>query len=156
MAGTGKNLVFASRAAGNGKEGGPTYVEGILGENDILPGTAVDYGASGFDVYNSGTSTRDPLIMDINAVKQGNMSDLWLNGETGVALQPRPGQKFNMRAAAGITANLGTPLSLDGVGRVKVAVATEVIVGYLDETVSATSADDLVRVRWSTGVGRTV
>lgn len=155
MAGTGKNLVFSSRAAGNGKEGGPTYVEGLL-TGSLLPGTMVEESASGFAVYDGTTSDADPLILDINAVKQGNMSDPWTTGETAVALNPRPTQYFNVRTEAAFTGNKGDGLSINATGQVAVAAATEIIKFYLDETVAGLAADSLVRVRRASGVGPTV
>jgi len=151
MAGTGKNLVFASRASGSSHDGDPTYVEALVNiDNGVLPGTALRRNANGeFTLKDGSLAASDGIfyIADINAVKQGNMTDAWANGETGVALQPRVAQKFNMRAATGQTISVGVSLGINADGRIIAAtVGTNKVYAYADETITTTANDQLVRV----------
>lgn len=146
MAGTGKNVIFASRSSGDSSQKNPNYEE-ALASVDLLPGRLVVHDANGDFAYNAAGNNELVYVVNLNAVKQLNVSDSWTAGDTAVALLPRDGEKFNVRLAAAQALVKGTPLTGAANGQLAVGTpGTDEILFYSDEVVAATTADQLVRV----------
>ena len=117
----------------------------------ILPGTLVDRVATGIQALASAATVfgKQFLVADKDQMRSRSVDDAWTINENMVAIAPRSGEFVNVLVAAGnnITA-LDTPLSSNGDGTLKIAVAdgTEDIVGYAKEVINVTGSAALVCV----------
>lgn len=146
MAGTGKNVIFASRSSGDSSQKNPNYEE-ALGSVALIPGRLVVHNANGEFAYNAAGNNELVYVVNVNAVKQSSVDDAWSADNTVVAILPRDGEKFNVRLAAAQALVKGTPLTGAANGQLAVGTpGTDEILFYSDEVVAATTADQLVRV----------
>lgn len=116
-----------------------------------LPGTVL-FKSSGqfaaFDTDGAGAGVK-LYLADLDTLKQGSTADAWTSGDTMVAFEPRPSERYNALVATGqaITAK-DTPLAADGAGLLRIGVVgTDDIVCYADEVVT-TTATTLVKVKF--------
>lgn len=115
----------------------------------VLAGTIVEQVASGLQA-NANAATvfgQRLLIADKDQMRSRSVDDAWTINENMVSIALRSGEAANVLVAAGnnITSS-GTPLSLDGTGKLKIASpATEQVLCFSDEIINVT-ADALVRV----------
>lgn len=144
MATKGKRLIFCDEYA-------PKAQEGIALDAGILPGSLVDFGATGIN-QNADAATvfgQQMLVADYDFLAAGDVDTAWTQNETMVARHLKSDRRANVLVATGqnITA-VGTPLSSNGDGALKIALTdgTEKILAYSDEIVNTTAAT-LVRVR---------
>lgn len=89
-------------------------------------------------------------VCDLNFLLQGDVDTTYASGDTAVAFEPRPGERYRMRVAAtqNITA-LDTPLASNGDGTLRIGVpATDDIICYADEVINVTAAGTLVNVKF--------
>lgn len=88
-------------------------------------------------------------IADLNTSKQGGVDELWASGDSVGAFYPRAGELFNVRSAVANYTALDTPLTVNALGQVRIALTdgTEEIIAYVQEVINVTVADTLVRVR---------
>lgn len=100
---------------------------------------ATDGGGAGVKLY----------VADLNFLQQGSTSDAWASGDTAVAFEPRPGERYNMLVATGQTISaLDTPLTSNGDGTLRIGVVgTDDILCYADQIVTTTAAE-LVAVKF--------
>jgi hypothetical protein len=113
----------------------------------ILPGTILLATATQFkphDVANGGGMV---FVADVNM--HDSVSDAYAAGDTVQAYQPVSGEVYRLRS---ITAQAYvkdvTPVTSTGAGRIDIATGTDVIIGYADETVTTSAADQLVRIKF--------
>ena len=150
MSTKGKRLIKVSEGVGN-------IIEGVCVTANVLPGTVVENVAAGLQV-NANAATvfgQELIIADKNSLLQKNVDEAWTQNENMVAFKAESGDIFNVLVADGndITAR-GTPLSLNGAGKLKIAVTpatvgatSEQVLAYSDEIIDVSGADALVRVR---------
>ena len=81
-------------------------------------------------------------LCDLNTLLQGDTSKTFASGDTAIAFEPRPAERYNALIASGqnITA-LDTPLASNGDGTLRIGVVgTDDIICYADEVKNFTSA----------------
>lgn len=129
----------------------PVQVEAIAAAA-LTPGYLVFKNAGEFAVHataGGGAGVR-LYAVDLNTLQQGGVTDTWAAGDTTVAFEPRPGERYNMVVAASqnITA-VDTPLTSAGDGTLRIATpATEDVLCYADEIINTGAAAALVNVKF--------
>lgn len=118
----------------------------------ITPGQLLFKSAGQFTQHatDGGGAETALYIADLNFLLQGDASVQWPSGDTCVAYEPRPSERFNVLVAAGqnITA-LDTPLTSNGDGSLRIAVpATDDVLCYADQIVDTTPGATLVAVKY--------
>lgn len=129
----------------------PLLVEGVCVDAATLPGLVVEQVAGGLQI-NANASTafsQMPIVADKDVMRMKTVDDAWVQDENMCAIRVRENEFVNVYVASGnnITAR-GTGLSLDGTGKLKIALTdgTEQVLFYSDEIINVV-ADALVRVR---------
>lgn len=119
----------------------------------IKPGMLVVRSAGEFIKHDVAGQGGDFFIAKENSLAQEGVTVAYTDGATVFAYQPEPQKLFNMSIAAtqNITA-VGTPLTSDGAGNLRIALTTgaEEVLFYADEVVNVTTAGTLVRCRVAT------
>lgn len=118
---------------------------------ELTPGSLVFKNAGQFAVHatDGGGAGVQLYVTDLNTLQQGSTTDTWAAGDTAVAFEPRPGERYNMLVAdtQNITA-LDTALTSNGDGTLRIAVVgTDDVICYADEVVNVTSSQ-LVAVKF--------
>lgn len=118
----------------------------------LTPGYLVFKSAGQFAVHATagGGAETKLYVTDLNTLLQGDTSTQWPSGDTAVAFEPRPGERYNMVVAASqnITA-LDTPLASNGDGTLRIGVpATDDILCYADEIINTGGSAALVNVKF--------
>lgn len=153
MSTKGKRLIYVGPADGSNHK--PLNVEGVA-IDAMLPGTIVENVAGGLQTNATAATVagQEMLVADKDQMRSKSVDDAWTINENMVAIKARSGEFLNVIVAAGndITSR-GVPLSLDGSGKLKIAVnpatvgvTSEQNMAYSDEIINAV-ADTLVRVR---------
>lgn len=129
----------------------PETVEAKAVTATILPGMVLSLASTGFSESGVAATVfgQKLMVANENEMMQKTVDDLWPINENMVAVEPRPGEAFNVLVAAGnnITARR-VALSRSGTaGHLKIALTngTEEIVAYSDEIINAVAAS-LVRI----------
>lgn len=150
----GKRTIFVGPADDSNHK--PLNVEGVA-IAATLPGLIVEQIATGLQI-NAAAATvfgQELLVADKDQMRSKSVDDAWTIAENMVAIKLRSGEFANVIVADGndITAK-GVPLSLNGAGKLKIAVTpatvgvtSEQVLCYSDEIIDTTGADALVRVR---------
>lgn len=145
MATKGKRLIFCDDYA-------PKAQEGIALDAGILPGSLVDFAATGLN-QNADAATvfgNQLLFADYDINGAGDVDTAWTQNESMVARALPTDCRANVLVAAGnnITA-VGVALASAGGGTLAIAATdgTEKIIAYSDEIINVTGAAALVRVR---------
>lgn len=117
----------------------------------LTPGALAVKSSGEFVVHPTAAAGADEklYVVDLNTLLQGDTSTQWAAGDTAVAFEPRPGERYNMLVAdaQNITA-LDTPLTSAGDGTLRIAVpATEEVLCFADEIIN-TSGVTLVNVKF--------
>ena len=150
MSTIGKRTIFVGPADGPNHK--PLHVEGLkTGAGVVAPGTVVR--------YTVGTLTQNVIaaavdsqffVADRNFLLQKDVDTVWPL-ENMVAIQPRTGEFLNVRVVTGQALVIGTPLTRDGAGSLRIALTdgTEQIHAYSEEAVTTATAapGELVLVR---------
>ncbi len=111
-----------------------------------LPGTVVCHSATGL-AKAAGTEGKIFYVADIDYLKCNGIDTANAIGENMVAIQPLPGMFLNVRSAATQTYTKGAMVAITAAGRVKLGVVgTDTQFAYAEESLTITTADDLVRV----------
>lgn len=154
MSTKGKRVIYVGPADGSNHK--PLNVEGVA-VAAVLPGIIVEQVAAGLQA-NAAAATvfgQELLVTDKDQMRSKSVDTAWTIDENMVAIKLRSGEFANVMVADGndITAR-GVPLSLNGAGKLKIAVTpatvgvtSEQVLCYSDEIVDTTGADALVRVR---------
>lgn len=140
----GKRLIWIGPADGPAQN--PLNVEGIAVAAH-LPGTVLTQSASGLSANaNAATVTGYPLVIaDKDQQRSKSVDDAWTINENMVAIKPRDGEYFNVLVATGQTLVIGSPLTSNADGTLKLGTpATDYIIAYAEEAVTTTAAQ-LVR-----------
>lgn len=145
MSTIGKRCIFGGPAGTT-----PLYVEGLRnGAGAIYPGTIVSEISAGLTRRaDSGLTKTRFLVAEVNFLLQKTADDAW-GADNLVAVAPAQNQEVNARVATGSALSIGTPLTADDAGQLKIATLnTEQILAYSAETVTTTTAapGQLVRV----------
>lgn len=150
----GKRTIFVGPADDANHK--PLNVEGVA-IAATLPGLIVEQIATGLQI-NANAATvfgQELLVADKDQQRTKSVDDAWTIAENMVAIKARSGEFLNIIVVDGedITSR-GTPLSLNGAGKLKIAVTpavvgatSEQVLAYSDEIIDTTGADALVRVR---------
>lgn len=144
-----KTLVWRGNASG--AEMQPNLFEGIALGAATLPGTLLQPAATGLNesaiaatVFNS-----KPIFANRDVMRQKNMDQAWVQGDSMQAVEFRSGEFGCVRVAAGqnITSRR-VGLSSNGDGTLKIALTdgTEQILCYSDEIINTGGAAGLVNV----------
>lgn len=145
MATKGKRLIFCDAYS-------PKAQEGIALDAGILPGSLVDFAATGVSQYDSAATVfgGQVLIADYDINAAGDVDTAWTQSESMVARALPTDCRANVLVNAGnnIT-SVGVALSSNGDGALKIAATdgTEKVLAYSDEIINVAGADALVRVR---------
>lgn len=129
----------------------PVQVEAIAAA-ELTPGYLVFKNAGEFAVHatDGGGAGVRLYAVDLNTLLQGGTTDTWASGDTTVAFEPRPGERYNMVVAASqnITA-VDTALASNGDGTLRIAVVgTDDVICYADEVINTGASAALVNVKF--------
>lgn len=105
----------------------------------LLPGTMVEATATQLVVLATAIAKR-PLVLANLEFKDQDINTAYVAGDTGVAYELRPGDRFNARMAAA-TYTKNQPLSVVAGGRLGAAVAASIVVAFFDGPVGVVAAD---------------
>lgn len=88
-------------------------------------------------------------LVDVNTLKQeAAATSTFASGDTTVAFEPRPGERYNALVATGQTLVADSPLASNGDGTLRLGVVgTDDILAYADEAVT-TTAEQLVAIKF--------
>ena len=141
-----KQKIFLGKADGSAT---PTIVEG-LAVDAIVPGSQVERGASGLSTCNNAATvfnTEALVAQELGSGRGGEITTAYTIGDTAQAVKVKSGELVNVRVATGQTIVVGTALSSNGDGTLKVAATdnTQQILFYAEEAVT-TSGVTLVTV----------
>lgn len=140
------NVIFR----GSAENVKPTQDEAIAAAS-TLPGTLLFKSSGEFAAFNTdGAGAGVKLyVADVDTLKQGSVTDAIASGDTLVAFEPKPGERYNMLVSTGQTISaLDTPLAADGAGLLRIGVVgTDDIICYADEVIT-TTATTLVKVKF--------
>ena len=141
-----KQKIFLGQADGSAT---PTLVEG-LAVDAIVPGSLVERGASGLSTCNNAATvfnTEALVAQELGSGRGGDITTAYTIGDTAQAIKVKSGEFVNVRVATGQTIVVGTALSSNGDGTLKVAATdnTQRILFYAEEAIT-TSGVTLVTV----------
>jgi len=117
----------------------------------LLPGTAVTVGATALTQATAPNASRIALLADRDFYSAGQLDAndplkvAYASGDTGVAYELEPGQRYMWAMAAGTYTN-GQELTIAAAGRLAAAATTNVVIAYYDGTGATLSAGDLADV----------
>lgn len=117
----------------------------------LLPGTAVTVGATQFSQATAPNASRIALLADRDFYNtdQLNANDplttAYASGDTGVAYELEPGQRYMWAMAAGTYTN-GQELTIGAAGRLTAAATTNVVIAYYDGAGATLTAGQLADV----------
>ncbi len=117
----------------------------------LLPGTAVTVGATQLSQATAPNASRIALLADRDFYSTGQLDAndplkvAYASGDTGVAYELEPGQRYMWAMAAGTYTN-GQELTIAAAGRLAAAATTNVVIAYYDGTGATLSAGDLADV----------
>jgi len=129
----------------------PVQVEGIASAA-LTPGHLVFKGSGEYSVHatDGGGAGVRLYVVDKNTLLQQSVSETWASGDTALAYEPRPGERYNMVVAASqdITA-VDTALASNGDGTLRIAVVgTDDVICYADEIINTGASAALVNVKF--------
>ena len=141
-----KQKIYLGQADGSAT---PTLVEG-LAVDAIVPGSLVERGASGLSTCNNAATvfnTEALVAQELGSGRGAEITTAYTIGDTAQAVNVKSGEFVNVRVATGQTIVVGTALSSNGDGTLKVAATdgTQQILFYAEEAVT-TSGVTLVTV----------
>lgn len=118
----------------------------------LTPGWLLFKSSGDFAAFNTdgGGDGVKLYVCDMNTLKQQTATEAWTSGDTAIAFEPKPGERYNMvvSAAQNITA-VDTPLAADGAGTLRIGVpGTDFIVCYADEVINTSGTAQLVAVKF--------
>jgi len=152
MSAKGKRVIYVGPAGGSSCK--PLNVEGVA-VTGVLPGTNLKRTAAGLDANDVAATIfgEQFIVADKDQQRSKSVDDAWTVDENMVAIAPRSGEFVNALVATTQTLAVGSPVSRNGAGLLKLAVTpavvgatSEEIVGYSDEAI-ITAATTLVRIR---------
>ncbi len=103
----------------------------------LLPGTAVAVGATQLSQATSASGVRLALLADRDFYSTGQfdandpLTTAYASGDTGVAYELEPGQRYSWAMAAGTYTN-GQELTVGAAGRLAAATTGGIVVAYYD------------------------
>ena len=129
----------------------PTQDEAIAAA-ELTPGMLLFKSSGEFALFNTdgGGAGVKLYVCDLNTLLQGGVTDTFASGDTAVAFEPKPGERYNMQVNSGqnITA-LDTPLAADGAGLLRIGVVgTDDIICWADEVINTGASTGLVKVKF--------
>lgn len=141
------NVIYRGSAEGNK----PVQTEAIAAAA-LTPGMLLFKSSGQFALYNTdGAGAGVKLyVCDLNFLRQGGVADTYASGDTAVAFEPRPGERYNVLVNSGqnITA-VDTPLAADGAGLLRIGVVgTDDIICWADEVINTGASTGLVKVKF--------
>ncbi len=140
------NVVFSG-----GAKHFPFKVEGKVATGEtIVPGHLVLIDSDGeLSNHDSEGQGGNYFVADMNTFEQKSVSDNLTVGQSSEAFSPTPGEYYNLVLADGETAVVGSPLTSNGDGTVKVAATdgTEQVLAYADEALSPSGSTGRIRAR---------
>lgn len=118
----------------------------------LLPGSLLFKSAGAFAAFDTdGAGAGVKLyVCDMNTLKQQDNTTAWAIGDTVMAFEPKPNERYNMvvSASQNITA-VDTPLAADGAGTLRIGVpGTDDIICYSDEVINTGGTAQLVAVKF--------
>ena len=148
----GKRTIFVGPADGSSHK--PLNVEGKA-LAAIAPGTILQQVATGLQANAVAAIIfgHQFIVADKDQMRSKSVDTAWTINENMVGIAPRSGEFVNALVVTGQALIVGTPLSRNGAGLLKIAVTpatvgatSEEIACYADEAVT-TTATQLVRVK---------
>lgn len=113
----------------------------------LVPGTMVEATATQLAQITTAMGKR-PLVLGNVDFKDQDIALPYVSGDTGVAFEPQVNDVFNVRVGAATYTN-GQELTIGAAGRLVAAAATNVVVAFYDDILTARSAGDLADVIWA-------
>lgn len=107
----------------------------------LLPGTAVENDGTNLVQLTTAVDKRVLILSNVD-FKDQDVLTAYTTGDTGVAYEPRVGDRFAVAMAAATYAK-DDPLSIGASGQFKAAATGEVVVAFFDGTAGAVSAGAL-------------
>lgn len=112
-----------------------------------LPGSLVEDTGSALTQLTTAVD-KLPMVLSNKQFHDQDILTAYASGDTGVAYEALPGDRFQCRMAAA-TYTARQPLTIGASGRLQAASTGNPIVAYFDGTPGALSADDLADVVWA-------
>lgn len=134
MSAIGKRVIFVGPADGSNNK--PQNIEGIA-ETAVLPGTFMKRTAGGLDTNNIASIIfgEQLIIADKDQQRSKSVDTAWTVDESMVAIKPRSGEFFNALVVTAQTLVVGSPMSRNAAGLLKLAV-TPATVGATSEEIA--------------------
>lgn len=117
----------------------------------LLPGTAVNIGASSVSQATAASAVRLGLLADRDFYSTGQfdandpLKTAYASGDTAVVYELEPGQRY-MWAMAAATYTNGQELTVAAAGRLAAATTGSIVVAYFDQAGATPAAGDLCDV----------
>lgn len=113
----------------------------------LLPGTMVEDDGTNFVQITTAVDKR-PLVLSNMQFKDQDILTAYTSGDTGVAYEVQPNDRFQVALAAATYA-VGDPLTVAANGRLAAAATGNPIVAHFDDTPGAYTAGQLADVIWA-------
>lgn len=124
----------------------PNTINRVL-SGAYLPGTLVEDTGSALTQLTTAVD-KVPMVLSNMQFKDQDIATAYASGDTGVAYEALPGDRFQCRMAAATYA-ARAPLTVAASGRLAAAASGNPIVAFFDDTPGAYSAGDLADVIWA-------
>ncbi len=120
--------------------------------NTIYPGYLVINSSSEWALHATAGEGGEYWIADLNFYEAKSATEALTVGQTSNAYWPRPGETYNVVVADGETVLVGSALTSNGDGTLKVAATdgTEEVLFYSEEAASPSGSTARVRARVAT------
>lgn len=113
----------------------------------LVPGTVVEETATALAAITTPVGKR-PLILSFNDYSGQDAVTAYVDGATGIAIEPSPNDVFQCRMAAA-TYTFMQPLTIAASGRLAPAAATNIVVAWFADATFVTAAGALRDVIWA-------
>jgi hypothetical protein len=119
----------------------PLVDEAIIATGQVIrPGHLVVRSSGQWINHNSAGNALDYRIADVDFIRNRRATDALDAGDTAQAFIPVPGQAYNIIVGASQTVAVGSPLTSNGNGTVRIAVVTgatpDVVMFYSEEALT--------------------
>ncbi len=129
------------------------YTQEAIANVALPPGSIVTRNAAGAFILHATAAERGAFyVVSEDYLGQNDPDTDVLSGDTAVAYYPYPSYRFAALVATGNNVPLDGPLTSNGAGILRIAVATEEALFYAEEAFNNTSgSNQLIRVRPAQG-----
>lgn len=134
---------------GNGAEDVEQYEEGVAG-GAILPGDLIKLHSDGTYIRNAEADVKVECLVateDMQCLRGNTIADAYASGDPLSFVKAQSGMELQVRVTASQTMDTASFLTPSSAGKMKEVASTEFRMAKCLETVTSSTADDLVAVR---------